>query len=86
MHASTQSVVRDILAELDDIQNSAVLRAACREVIRQVGKERVKEMAVRAASAYITTMNLPLDGALAKRAALPAVERMVGDAIEALEK
>jgi hypothetical protein len=85
MHASTQSVVRDILAELDDIQNSAVLRAACREVIRQVGKERVKEMAVRAASAYITTMNLPLDGALAKRAALPAVERMVGDAIEALE-
>jgi hypothetical protein len=86
MHASTQSVVRDILAELDDIQNSAVLRAACREVIRQVGKERVKEMAVRAASAYITTMQLPLDGALAKRAALPAVERMVGDAIEALEK
>lgn len=85
MHASTQSVVRDILAELDDIQNSAVLRAACREVIRQVGKQRVKEMAVRAASAYITTMNLPLDGALAKRAALPAVERMVGDAIEALE-
>lgn len=86
MHASTQSVVRDILAELDDIQNSAVLRAAAREVIRQVGKERVKEMAVRAASAYIANLSLPLDGALARRAALPAVERMVGDAIEALEK
>lgn len=86
MHASTAAVVRDILAEVDEIKASLVLRAAAKEAIRQVGKQRCKELAVRAASAYIASMQLPLDGALARRAALPAVERMVGDAIEALEK
>jgi hypothetical protein len=83
---STQAVVRDILAEIDEIDTSLVLRAAVREVVRQKGKAKLKEMGRRVAAAYIGNMHLPLDGALARRAALPALDRMIDDALDALEK
>ncbi len=84
-NASAQAVVRDVLAEVDEIQWSKVLRAAAREAGKQVGKAKVQEMARRIAAAYIEDMNLPFGGKVARQVALPALDKFVADALAELE-
>lgn len=80
----TKSVIGDVLAEVDGLQTSLVLKAAAREIVRQLGQEKVKEIARRVASAYIDDCGLPLGGAVVKQVALPAAEKFVSDALVAL--
>jgi hypothetical protein len=86
MAVPTRTIVRDVLAEVDEIDTSPVLKAAARVILKQVGHAKVKEMARRITAAYIDEMNLPLDGKIARRVALPAMDRMLDDAIAELER
>jgi hypothetical protein len=84
-NVSAKAVVRDVLAEVDELQTSLVLRAAAKEIVRQIGKGKAKEHARRLAGAYIDSMALPLEGALVRRVALPAVDRFMDDALSELD-
>ncbi len=86
MSISPTAVIRDALAEIDEIQTSKVLRVAAREVVRQMGKAKVQEMARRITAAYIEKMSLPLHGAIARQVALPAMDKMIADALKELEQ
>jgi hypothetical protein len=82
---SAEAVVRDVLAELEEVPTGSIVRAAAQEAVRRIGKEKVKEMARRIAGEYIDALNLPLGGAIARRKALPAVDAFVEDALKGLE-
>jgi hypothetical protein len=84
-NVSAQAVVRDVLAEVDEIQWSKVLRAAAREAGKQLGKAKVQEMARRIASAYLDSASLPFGGAVVKQVALPALDIFVADVLAELE-
>jgi hypothetical protein len=83
---ATQVVVRDILAEVGEIDFEPVLRAAAKVAVKQVGVAKVQEYARRIAAAYISALDLPFDGALARRKALPAVDKFVADALTELNQ
>lgn len=84
-NVSTRAVVRDVLAEVDELQTSLVIKAAAREVIRQLGKGKCREIGRRIASAYLDEASLPFGGAVAKQLALPAVEKFIDETLSELE-
>jgi hypothetical protein len=85
-NVSSRAVVRDVLAEVDELQTSLVLRAAAKEAIRQMGHGKLKEHARRIATAYIDAMDkLPFGGAVVKQVALPALDKFVDDFLAGLE-
>jgi hypothetical protein len=83
---ATQVVVRDILSEVGGVDFEPVLRAAARVAVQQVGQTKIHEYARRIAAAYISALDLPFDGALARRKALPAVDKFVADALTELNR
>lgn len=84
--APADLVIRDILAELGEINMEPVARAAAREAIRQVGSAKIKEIGRRLAVAFISQVELPLGGAIARRKALPAVDRFLDEALAELNR